>query len=174
MAYSPNAPKLGWRDFLFMARRKLLNLGGRFFPYLPVRLQCLRKAGVLLGRNVYIGEDLIISEILEDRHAHVIIGDRVAIAQRVTIVTATSPNYSNLSRYFKGIQGKVEIQDDAWIGAAAIILPNVTVGRGAIVAAGAVVTKSVPEYTIVGGVPARIIKKVDVVGEPLLARSAHR
>jgi acetyltransferase-like isoleucine patch superfamily enzyme len=106
VAYSPNAPELGWRDFLFMARRKLLNLGGRFFPYLPVRLQCLRMAGVLLGRNVYIGEDLIISEILEDRHPHIIIGDRVAIAQRVTIVTASNPNYSHLAKFFEGIQGK--------------------------------------------------------------------
>jgi len=173
VAYSPNAPELGWRDFLFMARRKLLNLGGRFFPYLPIRLQCLRMAGVLLGRNVYIGEDLIISEILEDRHPHIIIGDRVAIAQRVTIVTASNPNYSHLSKFFEGIQGRVEIQDDAWVGAGAIILPNVTIGRGAIVAAGAVVAESVSEYTVVGGVPARIIRKIDVAVKPSLARSAH-
>src|SRR5260370_34981736 len=123
-----------------MGRRKLLNVGGRFFPVLTIRLQCLRMAGVLLGRNVYIGEDLIISEILEDRHPHIIIGDRVAIAQRVTIVTASNPNYSHLSKFFEGIQGRVEIQDDAWVGAGAIILPNVTIGRGAIVAAGAVVS----------------------------------
>src|SRR5216683_462876 len=133
-----------------MARRKLLNLGGRFFPYLPIRLQCLRMAGVLLGRNVYIGEDLIISEILEDRHPHIIIGDRVAIAQRVTIVTASNPNYSHLSKFFEGIQGRVEIQDDAWV-----------------------VAESVSEYTVVGGVPARIIRKIDVAVKPSLARSAH-
>src|SRR5260370_3480794 len=115
VAYSPNAPELGWRDFLFMARRKLLNLGGRFFPYLPIRLQCLRMAGVLLGGNVYIGEDLIISEILEDRHPHIIIGDRVAIAQPVTILPASHPNYSHLSQFFEGLQVRAESQCATWV-----------------------------------------------------------
>ena len=52
----------------------------------------------------------------------------------------------------------VVIEDDVWIGTRAIILHGVTIGRGAIVGAGAVVTKSVPPYAIVGGVPARVIK----------------
>lgn len=52
----------------------------------------------------------------------------------------------------------VTIGDDVWIGARAIILPGVTVGRGAVVGAGAVVTKDVPEYAVVGGVPAKVIK----------------
>ena len=52
----------------------------------------------------------------------------------------------------------VIINDDVWIGGGSIILPGVTIGRGAIIAAGAVVNKDVPEYAIVGGVPARILK----------------
>lgn len=52
----------------------------------------------------------------------------------------------------------VTIGDDVWIGARAIILPGVTIGTGAIISAGAVVTKDVEAYTIVGGVPARLIK----------------
>jgi len=52
----------------------------------------------------------------------------------------------------------VEIGDDVWLGARVIILPGVKVGRGAILAAGAIVTKDVPEYAIVGGNPARVIK----------------
>lgn len=54
--------------------------------------------------------------------------------------------------------GKIIIEDDVWIGANAVILPNVTIGKGAIIAAGAVVTKDVPPYSIVAGVPAKTIK----------------
>jgi len=54
----------------------------------------------------------------------------------------------------------VVISDDVWIGANAVILPGVTIGRHAVIAAGAVVTKDVPDYTVVGGVPAKVIKKI--------------
>lgn len=53
-------------------------------------------------------------------------------------------------------------KDDAWIGAGSIILPGVTIGEGAVVGAGAVVTKDVPPYTVVVGVPARPIKRIDL------------
>jgi len=54
---------------------------------------------------------------------------------------------------------KVEIGDDVWIGAGSIILPGVTIRKGCVVAAGSVVTKSFPEYSVIAGVPAKIIKK---------------
>lgn len=53
---------------------------------------------------------------------------------------------------------KVTIKDDVWIGTRAIILPGITVGKGAIIGAGSVVTKDVPDYAIVGGAPARVLK----------------
>jgi acetyltransferase-like isoleucine patch superfamily enzyme len=53
----------------------------------------------------------------------------------------------------------VTIGDDVWIGCNAVILPGVRIGRGAVVAAGSVVTRDVPEYAIVGGIPARILKQ---------------
>lgn len=56
-------------------------------------------------------------------------------------------------------QGKIQIGNDVWIGARALILDNVFIGDGAVIAAGAVVTKNVPPYAIVGGVPAKILKK---------------
>ena len=58
---------------------------------------------------------------------------------------------------------KIVIKKNVWIGAGATVLPGVTIGENSIVAAGAVVTKDVPENTIVGGVPAKIIKKIDNV-----------
>ena len=58
---------------------------------------------------------------------------------------------------FGAVGAPVVIGDYAWISVRAIVLPGVTVGKGAVVAAGAVVTKDVPEYTIVGGIPAKII-----------------
>lgn len=56
----------------------------------------------------------------------------------------------------------IVIEDDVWIGSGAVILPGVRVGKGSVVAAGAVVTKDVPAQTLVGEVPARIIKKIDI------------
>lgn len=54
--------------------------------------------------------------------------------------------------------GKVTIGNDVWIGAGTIILPNIKIGNGVIIAAGAVVTKDIPDYAMVGGVPAKVIK----------------
>lgn len=54
--------------------------------------------------------------------------------------------------------GKVTIGNDVWIGMRSVIMPGVNIGNGAVVGAGAVVTKDVPDYAIVGGVPARVIK----------------
>ena len=59
-------------------------------------------------------------------------------------------------------KGSIIVDSDAWIGTGAVILPNVTVGEGAVVGANSVVTKNVAPYTVVGGVPAHEIKQVNV------------
>ncbi|WP_269799260.1 acyltransferase [Idiomarina sp. X4] len=90
----------------------------------------------------------------------VVIGERVLMGPEVMIFTATHVWNDEIKTFYKqGIEtSRVDIGDDSWIGARAIILPGVKIGRGAVVAAGAVVTSDVPSYAIVGGVPARIIK----------------
>jgi acetyltransferase-like isoleucine patch superfamily enzyme len=95
----------------------------------------------------------------------VCIGHHVNLAQGIT-VTALNHNFADTNRRIdeQGISTRpVVIGDDVWIGANAVILPGVTIGRHVVVAAGAVVTKDVPENTIVAGVPAKVIKKLEEV-----------
>lgn len=90
------------------------------------------------------------------------IGSHVNLAQGIT-VTALNHNFNIANQRIdeQGISTQpVVISDDVWIGANAVILPGVTIGRHAVIAAGAVVTKDVPDYTVVGGVPAKVIKKI--------------
>lgn len=90
------------------------------------------------------------------------IGNNVNLAQGIT-VTALNHNFEDTTRRIdeQGISTKpVVIGDDVWIGANAVILPGVTIGRHVVVAAGAVVTKDVPDNCIVGGVPAKVIKAI--------------
>lgn len=92
----------------------------------------------------------------------VCIGSHVNLAQGIT-VTALNHNFEDKTKRIdeQGITTKpVIIGDDVWIGANAVILPGVTIGKHCVVAAGAVVTKDVQDNTIVGGVPAKEIKKI--------------
>ena len=92
----------------------------------------------------------------------VTIGSHVNLAQGIT-VTALNHNFEDKNKRIdeQGVSTKpVFIGDDVWIGANAVILPGVTIGKHAVVAAGAVVTTDVPENTVVGGVPAKVIKKL--------------
>jgi len=94
----------------------------------------------------------------------VCIGNNVNLAQGIT-VTALNHNFEDTTKRIdeQGISTKpVVIGDDVWIGANAVILPGVTIGRHVVVAAGAVVTKDVPDNCVVGGVPAKVIKQLAV------------
>ena len=124
------------------------------------------------GRNVDIGRKVSFSQrisvgndsgIGDENYfiGEVIIGDNVMMGARCAFI-ASSHNISRIDvpmKYQGGIEQKIVIGNDVWIGHGAIILGNVRIGDGAIIAAGAVVTKDVNSYTIVGGVPAEFIKR---------------
>lgn len=103
-----------------------------------------------VGANTHINQGCLI----DTRCEGVRIGNSVSISHRVMILTGS---HDIMSRNFPGRFIPVEICDHVWIGAGAIILQGVKIGEGAVVAAGAVVTKSVAPYSVVGGVPVRII-----------------
>jgi len=105
--------------------------------------------------NIVIGHDTIIGDhCFLDGRAPLTIGNHVGIASQVLIYNdehdINSPDYGNSF-------GPVKIGDYVFIGPRAIILPNTTIGKGAVIAAGAVVTKDIPEFEIWGGVPAKKI-----------------
>ena len=111
------------------------------------RVRLNRWRGVNIGEDVWIGYD----SIIETSHPHLVtIRDRAAIGIRATIIAHNRE------------QRGVVIEEDAVLGPGTIVLPNVTIGRGAIVTAGSVVTKSVPPKTMVQGNPARTIALVEV------------
>jgi maltose O-acetyltransferase len=143
-------------------KKKLLKLIAKHLPGCGLRINLLRMCGYVIGKNVFIGEDFIIIDDLEDMQFNLSIGDRASISPRVTFVLHTQPNESRIVPYVNSRKGSITIASDAWIGTGAVLLPDVMIGEGAVVGANSVVTKSVAPYTVVGGVPARKIKEVDV------------
>lgn len=116
-----------------------------------------KSSTIRLGRRCGVGRYTEISS----QHCDVDIGDDVRIAGHVWIGTSNHA-FDALDRPIAQ-QGAyhlpVRIEDDVWIGEKATILPGVTVGRGSIVAAGAVVTRDLPPFSVAGGVPAKVIKR---------------
>mgnify|MGYP002625003562 CR=1 FL=1 len=105
---------------------------------------------VKFGKNVFINHSAILSA-----SGGIEFEDGVSIAPGVRIATI---NHDFNERHTKYTYGKVLIKKNAWLGMNVTICPGVTIGEYAVVAAGAVVTKDVPAYAVVGGVPAKVIK----------------
>lgn len=146
--------------FFRRLRKKVLKriVATTFFP--GIRPLLLRWCGFSVGDDVYIADGLIIVEELADRD-NLTIGDRVSFAPRVTIVTSSHPNASRIRPFAPVAQGPVVIEADAWIGAGAVILPSVRIGRGAVVGAQSVVARDVPPLHVVAGQPARIVRALE-------------
>jgi acetyltransferase-like isoleucine patch superfamily enzyme len=118
----------------------------------------LPHAGIHIGQDSLIGEYTVIRG-----QGGVNIGDRVYTSPAVQII-AVNHVFSDPTRSFvdQGITAEgIVIENDVWIGAGAIVTDGVRVGEGAVIAAGAVVTRDVSAHTLVGGVPAKVIRTID-------------
>lgn len=142
-------------------KMKICLILANTFPLNTIRVQSLKWAGFKIGQKIYIGPSFIVSSILGDKSCQLVISDRVSIGPRVTILLSSDSNWSKLNRKIKPIKSTVTLMNDCWLGAGSIIMPGVTIGEFSIVGAGAVVTKNVPPYTVVVGVPAKVISKFE-------------
>ena len=127
---------------------------------------CFNARAVTVGRGTYGALDV--------RHfgnpaEKVTIGNYCSIGPETVFLTGGGHEYRGISTYpFRAMlglpggeslsKGPITVEDDVWLGFRVTVLSGVTVGRGAVVAAGSVVTKDIPPYSIVGGVPARVIR----------------
>lgn len=110
-------------------------------------------ANLKIGKQVFINSNVMFTDL-----GGIELEDKVLVGPNVTIISVNHPLDPEKRR---GVELKsVRIEENAWLGANSTILPGVTVGKSAVVAAGAVVSKDVPAYTVVAGVPAKVIKKV--------------
>lgn len=147
----------------------------------PVRVWLLRLAGARVGRdtvifdvrfaNLYhygfsrlvIGNRCFLGdEVMLDVRGGVILGDDVTLSNRVNIVSHINVGYPDhpLQTAYPTREAAVTVERGAYVGTAGTVLSGVTLGRGCVVGAGAVVTKDVAKDTVVVGVPAKILKKV--------------
>lgn len=138
-------------------------------PFWNIRKAYLKLIGVKIGKGSFVmkrcymmspwliqigNHSHINRECTLDARGGIYIGNSVSISHGVKIMTGS---HNIQHKKFPGVYEKITIHDYAWLGVGCIILKGVTIGKGAVVAAGAVVTKDIPDYTVFGGVPAHKI-----------------
>jgi len=118
-------------------------------------LYCDYGSHIRIGARVFVNCGLVALDV-----AAITIGDDVQIGPNVQLLTPTHPLDAELRRAKWEAAEPIVIEDNAWLGGAAIVLPGVTVGENAVVGAGAVVTKTVPPNVVVAGNPACVIRSL--------------
>lgn len=124
-------------------------------PSIARGFQCDFGCNIHVGNNFYAAYNCVMLDYAEIR-----IGDNCLIGPNVGIYT-TGHNLSPEGRYKTGYAEPITIGDDVWIGGNSCVMPGVSIGNGAVIAAGSVITSDVAPMTMVGGVPAKHIKNVN-------------
>ena len=113
-----------------------------------------------VGVGCYFG----LNSIIEGYNAKVTIGNYVSFAQNIILMSGSGPNASLiLQKIFPIVKGEVIIGDHSWIGANVVIMPNLCLGKFCIVAANSFLNSSFPDYSIIGGTPAKLIRKLSEI-----------
>ena len=143
----------GKPSLLIQGRLKIGNNVRIWSTIQQTRLSVFRGAELVIGKGTYINGARISA-----KH-HVKIGANCTIAPEVLIMDSDFHDMRDQTK--EGLSQAVIIEDNVWVATRATILKGITIGAHSVVAAGAVVTKDVPPYTVVGGNPARIIKQLN-------------
>ena len=108
-----------------------------------------------IGSGSYVG----MNSFIEGFNAKVTIGDHVSFAPNVNLISGSGPNASTvMQKVFPIVRGPVNIGDHSWIGGNCTIMPNVSIGKYCVVAANSFVNQSFPDYSVIGGTPAKLIR----------------
>lgn len=121
------------------------------------RIYSAKNSFIKIGKNVAMNKNILINA---RGGGEIKIGDNCLLASNV-VIRSNNHKFDSVDIPIKdqGVSsGKIVISDDVWIGSNAVILPNVTIGKGVIIGAGSVVTKDIKDYEVVGGIPAKTIK----------------
>lgn len=145
-----------WEAEFHTNRGAASKLGGSKDVFFDPSVTFRSPENIVLGSRVWINEGC---KIWASPNAKIVVGDHTLLGPNIVVI---ANNHG--TEYGKGfirdqpmVEKDIKIGPDCWLGAGAVILAGVEIGEGAVVAAGAVVTKNVPPYSIVGGVPAKVI-----------------
>jgi maltose O-acetyltransferase len=168
-----------WRQGFFVRQRLFYALSSVLLDNRVsgrLRAMLLRWNGAKVGKKCFVRGGLLIQESFAltlgdevfinagccfDLTEPITLEDRVQLGFQVTLITGGHEIGTHESRAGNHLARPIRIQSGAWIGARAVLLPGVTIGAGAVVAAGAVVTRDVPPDTLVAGVPARALRELE-------------
>lgn len=153
-----NFQKIRFEPGLLVEYPRNIDLGSGSYFGLNFKLYASQFSMIRIGFNASFNANVMINARGKGK---IFIGNNVLIGPNV-VLRSSNHAFESLETPVidQGMKdGQIIIGDDVWIGSNAVILPNCKIGKGAIVAAGAVVTRNVDSYTVVGGVPAKLIKK---------------
>lgn len=147
--------KYAWYIHDHIAPLAQLNIAGNPRIHPTASLRCGKK--IFVGKNSHINQYCC---IWASQNSRIILGDNLLMGPGVKIFSSNHKTVKNqIMNQQEWLEKDVEIGDDVWLGANVVVVAGVKIGDGSIIAAGAVVTKDIPPYSIAGGVPARVIKK---------------